>query len=78
MPKLMIIRDAGKKAVIDGELPTGWYVMAVGDAIARGQFPQFEAIICACELYTDKDWRWYYHILKHLRVNPGKDALWTN
>lgn len=78
MPKLMIIRDAGKKTVTDQELPTGWYVLAVGDKIIQGQLPQFEAIICACELYTDADWRWYHFVLKHLRVNPTKDALWTN
>lgn len=76
--KLLIIRDAAKKAAIDGALPAGWSVMAVGDDIKPAIYGPFEEILCACEMYNDYDWQWYHAVIKHLMKDKTKQPLWTN
>lgn len=76
--RLLIIRDPANKTAIDGALPAGWNVMAVGDKIVPGTQGPYETIICACELYTNPDWIWYHTVIQNLSKDKDKKPLWTN
>lgn len=75
--KLLIIRDPANKQAIDGALPAGWTVMAVGEDIYPRTMGPYETIVCGCELYTDLDWQWYHTVVRQLSKDKDKKPLWT-
>lgn len=76
--KLMIIRgDEAKRTEVDTYLPADWRVMYVGQKIMKDVHGPFNTIICACELYTDKEWIWYHTLVQNLSENKSKKPIWT-
>lgn len=75
--KLLIVRDQGKRGEIDTALPSDWRVMYVGQKVEKGAQGPFELILVGCEMYTQRDWLWYYDVLRELRSNK-REPLWTN